>query len=89
MTQEQLESVLKQIEEYKKSLDPFDRDKQEMMDIIIEQFKNDMPSWVDDDISIEGIFEEIVEEQSEADSNFSRESHRLIEKLIKYIEVEE
>ena len=89
MTQEQLESILKQIEEYQKSLDPFDRDKQEMMDIIIEQFKNDMPSWVDDDISIEGIFEEIVEEQSEADSNFSRESHRLIEKLIKYIEVEE
>ena len=89
MTQEQLESVLKQIEEYKKSLDPFDRDKQEMMDIIIEQFMNDMPSWVDDNISIEGIFEEIVEEQSEADSNFSRESHRLIEKLIKYIEVEE
>lgn len=89
MTQEQLESVLKQIEEYKKSLDPFDRGKQEMMDIIIEQFKNDMPSWVDDNISIEGIFEEIVEEQSEADSSFSRESHRLIEKLIKYIEVEE
>ena len=89
MTQEQLESILKQIEEYQKSLDPFDRDKQEMMDVIIEQFKNDMLSWVDDNISIEGIFEEIVEEQSESDSSFSRESHRLIEKLIKYIEVEE
>ena len=88
MTQEQLESILKQIEEYQKSLDPFDRDKQEMMDVIIEQFKNDMLSWVDDNISIEGIFEEIVEEQSESDSNFSRDFHRLIEKLIKYIEVE-
>ena len=88
MTQEQLELILKQLEEYQKSLDPFDRDKQEMMDIIIEQFKNDMPSWVDDDISLEGIFEEIVEEQSEADSSFYHESHRLIEKLINHIEVE-
>ena len=88
MTQEQLESILKQIEEYQKSLDPFDRDKQEMMDIIVEQFKNDMPSWIDDDISLEGIFEEIVEEQSELNSSFYRESHRLIEKLINHIEVE-
>ena len=88
MTQEQLESILKQLENYQKSLDSFDRDKQEIMDIIIEQFKNDMPSWVDDDISLEGIFEEIVEEQSEADSSFNRESHRLIEKLINHIEVE-
>ena len=89
MTQKQLESIFRQLTEYKRSLDPSDCDKQEMMDVIIEQFKNDMPSWVDDNISIEGIFEEIVEEQSEADSSFSRESHRLIEKLIKYIEVEE
>ena len=44
MTQEQLESILKQLENYQKSLDSFDRDKQEIMDIIIEQFKNDMPS---------------------------------------------
>lgn len=89
MTQEQLELILKQLEEYQKSLDPFDRDKQEMMDIIIEQFKNDMPSWVDDDISLEGIFEEIVEEQSEADSSFYRESHHFVEKLINYIVIDE
>lgn len=89
MTQEQLESILKQLEVYQKSLNPFDRDKQEMMDVIIEQFKNDIPSWVDDDISLEGIFEEIVEEHSEADGNFYRESHRLLEKLINYIVIDE
>ena len=89
MTQEQLESILKQLEVYQKSLNPFDRDKQEMMDVIIEQFKNDMPSWVDDNISLEGIFEEIVEEHSEADSSFYRDSHRLLEKLINYIVIDE
>lgn len=59
-----------------------------MMDIVIKQFKNDIPSWVDDDISTEGILEEIVEEQSEADSSFYCESHRLVEKLINYIDIE-
>ena len=47
-----------------------------------------MPSWVDADISTEGILEEIVEEQSEADSSFYCESHRLVEKLINYIDIE-
>jgi len=88
MTQEQLESIRKQLKEYQKSLDSFDRDKQEMMDIIIEHFKNDMLSWVDDDISIEGIFEDIVEEQSEVDSSFYHESRRLVERLINYIDME-
>lgn len=89
MTQEQLESILRQLQDYQNSLASSDRDKQELMDIIIEQFKDDMPSWGDDNISLEGIFEEIVEELSEADSSFCHESHRLTEKLINHIEIEE
>lgn len=88
MTQKKLESILKQLEEYQKSLDPFDRDKQELMDIIIEQFKEDMPSWKDDNISLEGIFEEIIDQQTEIDSSFSRESHYLVERLLNRINMD-
>lgn len=89
MTQEKLESILKQLEEYQKSLDPFDRDKQELMDVIIAQFKEDMPSWIGDNISIECIFEEVIEQQLEVDSNFKKASKRLINELLSYLEIEE
>ncbi|MCI7429729.1 MAG: hypothetical protein MSS84_02445 [Bacteroidales bacterium] len=89
MNKIQLESILRQIEEYRKSLDPLSRDEIELIDLIIEQYKENLLSWVDGNISLEGLFEEIVEQQSEIDSSFIHDSNPLIIRLINHIKFEQ
>ena len=89
MNKIQLESILRQIEEYRKSLNPLSRDEIELIDLIIEQYKENLLSWVDGNISLEGLFEEIVEQQSEIDSSFIHDSNPLIIRLINHIKFEQ
>ncbi len=70
MTQEQIDRVLEQLEEYTKQLDISDRAEEEFVDAIIEYFKNNTDSIIDEGISLEDIFEELREQQSYMDGGY-------------------
>lgn len=70
MTQEQIDSVLEQLVEYIKQLDPSERAEEEFVNTIIEYFKDNTDSIIDEDTSLEDIFDELREQQSYLDGGY-------------------
>ncbi|MBR1877642.1 MAG: hypothetical protein IJ814_01425 [Paludibacteraceae bacterium] len=73
MTQEQIDRVFEQLEEYKNQLEPFNRAEEEFVDAIIEYFKDNTDSIIDEGTSLEDIFEELREQQSYLDGGYKED----------------
>lgn len=63
MTQEQFDSLLGQLKGFKHNLDFSEREKEEYIDGIIFYFENNENRFIDEDISLEDIFDELREQQ--------------------------
>ena len=70
MTQEQIDRVLGQLEEFIKQFAPSDRAKEEFVDAIIKYFKDNTDSIINEGTSLEDIFEELREQQSYMDGGY-------------------
>lgn len=70
MTQEQIDSVLEQLEEFVNQLDPSKRAEEEFVEAIIDYFKDNTNSIIDEETSLEDIFEELREQQSYMDGGY-------------------
>lgn len=70
MTQEQIDSVLKQLEGYVNQLDSSKRAEEEFVETIIDYFKDNTDSIIDEKTSLEDIFEELREQQSYMDGGY-------------------
>ena len=70
MTQEQIDRVLEQLEKFTKQLAPSDRAGEEFVDAIIEYFKYNRDSIIDERTSLEDIFDELREQQSYMDGGY-------------------
>lgn len=70
MTPDQFDSLLEQLKTYKQNLDFSEREKEEYLNGIIFYFKNNENHFVDNEITLEEIFDELREQRDNDDGGF-------------------
>ena len=63
MTQDQFDSLLEQLKDYKQKLNFSEREKEEYINGIIFYFENNENHFVDENLSLDDIFDELREQQ--------------------------
>lgn len=75
MTREQIDRVVEQLEEFVNHLDSSKRTEEEFVESIIEYFKDNTTSIIDEKTSLEDIFEELREQQSYMDGGYREDMY--------------
>ena len=70
MTQEQFDSLLERLKDYKQNLDFSEREKEEYLDRIIYNIENSENRFVNEETSLEDIFDELREQQDWSDGGY-------------------
>ena len=70
MTREQIDRVVEQLEEFVNHLDSSKRAEEEFVESIIAYFKDNTNSLFEEGTSLEGVFEELHEQQSYIDGGY-------------------
>ncbi len=70
MTQEQFDNLLEQLESYKRDLDFSEREKEEYLDGIIFYIQNNEDHIVDEEVTLEEIFDELREQIDWSDGGY-------------------